>query len=222
MVCDEEFAAPGKVLLVGAHIGGQLVCRGGQFSNADGTALTADGLTVDGGMVCGAGFSATGEVRLLSAHIGGQFVCTGGHFANPDGPALYADELAIDGSMFCREGFSASGEVIRQGAHITGILDCTGGQFSNSGGSALNLERATVSGALLMESAVLQGILDLTAAKTSSYHDDTASWPEKIRLNGFVYDAIEGASAKERLEKSEWQRRNKSGYSPQIYERLEK
>ncbi len=74
-----------------------------------------------------------------------------------------------------------------------------------------------MSGLLFMESAVLQGILDLTGAKTSSYHDNRASWPRKLRLDRFVYDAIEGASAKERLE---WLRRNEKGYSPQIYEQL--
>ena len=64
---------------------------------------------------------------------------------------------------------------------------------------------------------MLEGILDLTAAKTSSYHDNPASWPQTLRLDGFVYDAIEGASAKERLE---WLRRNEKGYSPQIYDQL--
>jgi len=103
------------------------------------------------------------------------------------------------------------------GAHIGGQLDCTGGHFSNPDGSALNLWGATVAGPLRMESAVLQGILDLTAVKTSSYHDNRASWPQTLRLDGFVYDAIEGASVKERLE---WLRRNEKGYSPQIYEQL--
>ena len=123
----------------------------------------------------------------------------------------------VDGSMFCRQGFSASGEVSMRGAHIGGALDCREGQFSNPNGLALVLERATVSGSLFMESAVLQGTLDLTAAKTSSYHDNRASWPEKLRLDGFVYDAIAGASAKERLE---WLHRNETGYSPQIYDQL--
>ena len=74
-----------------------------------------------------------------------------------------------------------------------------------------------VNGPLRMESAVLEGILNLTAATTSSYHDNRASWPQKLRLGRFVYDAIEGASAKERLQ---WLRRNEYGYSPQIYEQL--
>jgi hypothetical protein len=68
-----------------------------------------------------------------------------------------------------------------------------------------------------MRSAVLQGRLDLTAARTSFYLDTKASWPQKARIDGFVYDAIDGASPKERLE---WLLRNESGYSPQIYDQL--
>jgi hypothetical protein len=162
-------------------------------------------------------FSVSGGVELTSAHIGGQLDCTGGHFANPNGSALSADGLTVDGGMFCREGFSATGEVRLPGAHIGLQLDCTDGHFSNPNGSALNLWGATVAGPLNMESAVLQGILDLTAVKTSSYHDNQASWPQRLRLDRFVYDAIEGASAKERLE---WLRRNEKGYSPQIYDQL--
>jgi hypothetical protein len=167
--------------------------------------------------------SVIGVVELTSAHIGGQLDCTGGHFANPNGPALNADGLTIDGGMFCREGFVAIGEVCLLGAHITGQLACMGGQFSNPDGSALNLERATVSGPLIMQPAVLQGRLDLTAATTSSYHDNRALWPQKLRLDGFLYDAIEDASAKKRdvvKERLEWLRRNEKGYSPQIYDQL--
>jgi len=207
----------GEVELTSAHIGGQLDCTGGQFSNPNDIALNADGLTVDAGMFCRKGFLATGEVHLLGAHIRGQLDCTGGHFANSGGVALTADELTIDGSLLCREGFSATGEVRLLGAHIGGVLDCMGGQFSNPDGSALNLWGATVAGPLHMAPAVLQGILDLTAAKTSSYHDDPAFWPYTLRLDRFVYDAIEGASTTERLE---WLRRNQRGYSPQIYEQL--
>ncbi len=217
MLCEEDFAATGEVRLLNAHIGGALVCTGGHFSNSDGPAITADGLAVDGGMYCRKGFSASGAVSLLGAHIGSQLICTGGHFSNPGGDALSADRLSVDQDMLCDNGFSAAGEVSLLGSHISGRLACTGGQFSNPDGSALNLESATVSGPLFMEPAVLKGILDLTAAKTTSYHDNQASWPQTLRLDGFVYDAIEGASAKERLK---WLRRNEKGYSPQIYEQL--
>jgi hypothetical protein len=177
----------------------------------------AEQLRTRGDLRLDEGFSVSGGVELTAAHIGGQLDCTDGQFSNSDGPALNADVLTVDRDMVCRKGFSASGEVRLPGAHIGGVLDCRGGQFSNPGGSALNLGRATVSGPLRMESAVLEGILDLTAAKTSSYHDNLAFWPQDLRLDGFVYDAIEGASAKERLE---WLLRNEEGYSPQIYEQL--
>jgi len=226
MFCSGGFSASGEVRLLGAHIGGVLDCTGGQFSNSNGPTLTADGLTVDRDMGCGEGFSATGEVRLPGAHIGGQLNCIGGRFSNPDGHALNADGLTVDRDMGCGEGFSATGEVSLLGAHIGGVLDCAGGQFSNSGRSALTLERATVNGPLRMDSAVLHGILDLTAAKTSSYHDDQISGPEKLRLDGFVYDTISDTSAKKGKkrdlvkERLEWLGRNEKGYSPQIYDQL--
>ena len=217
MYCDEGFAASGEVNLFGAHIGGRFNCTGGQFSNPNGIALNADGLTVDGSMICSEGFLASGEVRLLGAHINSQLDCAGGQFSNPGGSAISADGLTVEQGMFCREGFSASGEVRLPGAHINGILDCRDSQFSNPGGSAISLKVATVSGRLRMESAVLQGILDLTGAKTSSYQDNPTSSLQKLRLDGFVYDDIEGATAKERLE---WLLRNEKGYSPQIYDQL--
>ena len=226
MFCREGFSASGGVKLVGAHIVGQLICTGGQFSNSNGPALDADGLTVDRDMFCSGGFSASGEVRLLGAHIGGVLDCTGGQFSNSNGPTLTADGLTVDRDMGCGEGFSATGEVSLLGAHIGGVLDCAGGQFSNSGRSALTLERATVNGPLRMDSAVLHGILDLTAAKTSSYHDDQISGPEKLRLDGFVYDTISDTSAKKGKkrdlvkERLEWLGRNEKGYSPQIYDQL--
>jgi hypothetical protein len=180
-------------------------------------AVRARQLRTRGDLRLDEGFNGSGEVDLVGAHIGGQLVCTGGQFSNPDGYALNAEVLTVDGGMYCGKGFEATGEVRLSGAHIGGTLDCKGGKFSNAGGSALNLRRASVSGPLRLESAVLEGILDLTAAKTSSYQDNQESWPQTLRLDGFVYDAIEGAPAKERLQ---WLRRNEKGYSPQVYDQL--
>lgn len=81
-------SSSGEVCLVGAHIGGQLDCTGGQFSNPDGDTLNAFGLTVDGSMYCSEGFSATGRVNLLRAHISGVLNCRRGQFSTPGGEAL--------------------------------------------------------------------------------------------------------------------------------------
>ena len=148
---DKGFRVSGGVELNGAHIGGDLACTGGHFSNSDGPAINADRLTVDQEMHCDGGFSATGEVSLLGAHIGGQLSCRGGQFSNPDGCALTAAGLAVDGDMFCDKGFSVTGEVRLPGAHIGGVLVCTGGQFSNPGGIALNADRLTVNGSMFCD-----------------------------------------------------------------------
>src|SRR5260221_394155 len=139
------------------------------------------------------------EATALSVRLSGSHV-----------PAVHARQLLTRGDLRLDEGFVAIGEVNLLGAHIGGQLVCTWGQFSNPDGLALDLERATVAGPLLMEAAVLDGTLDLTAAKTSSYHDNRASWPQQLRLDGFVYDAIEDDSAKKRdvvKERLEWLRR---------------
>ena len=141
---NKGFRVSGEVELFGAHIGGRLNCTGGQFSNPNGYALTADGLTVDADMYCDAGFVATGEVRLLGAHIGGVLFCRGGQFSKPGGTALNADRITIDAGMYCNAGFAATGEVRLLGAHITGQLVCTGGQFSNTHGDALSADGLTV------------------------------------------------------------------------------
>ena len=217
MLCDEGFTASGGVSLTGAHIGGQLDCRDGHFSNPEGYALNAYRLTVEGDMHCSEGFSAEGGVSLLGAHIGGLLGCSGGHFSNPTGRALDAGGLTVELDMHCGRGFSAEGEVSLAGAHIGRVLTCWDGRFSNPDGLALNLFGATVSGTLFVESVELEGTLDLRDAKTSNYYDNPAFWPEQLWLDGFVYDNIEGASAKERLE---WLLLNERGYSPQIYEQL--
>jgi hypothetical protein len=218
------FTATGSVDLARAHITGNLVCSGGQFSKGpfapkELSALEASNLTVDRIMSCDAGFSAMGGVNLSVARIGGFLICSGGRFvADGDGVALNGLLLTVEKAMFCDKGFSATGEVSLFGAQL-GTLQVSEGCFSNSntGGTALYLEQAMVRGDLWLQSATLKGVLDLTAAKVGSYHDDPASWQAKLRLDRFVYDAIEPSTAKVRLK---WLRRNAEGYSPQIYNHL--
>jgi hypothetical protein len=217
MLCDKGFIAEGQVSLLGAHIGGLFSCTGGHFSNSDGPALFANSLTVERRMLCDQGFSAIGGVNLDGAHIEGLFSCTDGHFFNPRGDALGASRLTVEGDMLCTEGFSAEGAVNLAGAHIGRVLNCRDSRFSNPNGVALDLFGATVSVTLFLESVELEGTLNLADAKTRNYYDNPAFWPEQLWLDGFVYDNIEGASAKERRE---WLLLNKRGYSPQIYDQL--
>ncbi|PZM91621.1 MAG: hypothetical protein DIU79_12650, partial [Actinobacteria bacterium] len=139
----------GETRLVSAHITGILLFSGATLTNPDGTALTADGLTVNGNLVCRDGFTAEGEVRLPGAHITGQLSFNGATLTNPDGTALTADRLTVNGSMFCCEGFTATGKVRLISAHITGQLAFNGATLTNPGGTALTAELLTVGGGML-------------------------------------------------------------------------
>jgi hypothetical protein len=88
----------GEVRLSNAHIGGRLSCAEAVFSNPNGQALNAAGLTIDASMSLGE-TRCTGEVHLFHAHIGGLLSCAEAVFSNPDGRALSASGLTVDGLM---------------------------------------------------------------------------------------------------------------------------
>jgi hypothetical protein len=82
-----SFAANGEVRLLGAQIGGNLSCEGGNFTNppqedvfGTGKAFSADRVNVKGSVHLNDSFAATGEVRLVHAQIGGDFNCERGNF----------------------------------------------------------------------------------------------------------------------------------------------
>jgi hypothetical protein len=160
----------------------------------------------------------TGEVRLLGAHVGGQLACVDATLSNPGGPALTADLLTVDESLFL-DSAVVTGEVRLLGAHVGGQLACVDATLSNPGGPALDLERALVAGPVYMRPARLDGSIDLTAARVGGWYDDRRTWPTALKLEGFVYEAIDAPAVtpKQRLG---WLRRHQDGYLPQPYEQL--
>jgi len=80
------FSAEGEVRLLGARVGGDLVCNGGIFRNhapsgvsSDGDALSADGINVTSNVLLNK-TCIEGNVRFWDARVGGVFTCTGGDF----------------------------------------------------------------------------------------------------------------------------------------------
>jgi hypothetical protein len=219
MFCRNGFTAQGEVRLVGARIGGVLDLTGASLTNPKGPALQGDGLTVDLGMFCQDGFTAQGEVRLIGAHVGGQLSLTGASLTNPKGLALQADSLRVDQSMFCRNGFTAQGEVCLIGAHIGGQLSLSDASLTNPNGLALHLERATTGALTLLLRKRPEGVVDLTNARVGSLRDDPASWPDKMRLRGFVYETLENDSVGVRA-RLDWLARHQEGYAPGLFDQL--
>jgi len=178
---SKGFRAEGEVRLQGAQIGGTLDCSGGAFINPPtkdvsdgGTALYADGITVNGNLFLSKNFRAEGEVRVPNAQISGSFECTGGTFANPSrkelsgsGTALTAFAVTVKGTMMLSKDFRAEGRVDLTVSRIAGDLVFTKGIFN----------------------AVT---LDLRDASANSILDDDQIWPDrgKLYLDGFVYGRI--------------------------------
>ena len=141
-----RFEAVGELLMLGAHIGGQLDLDGARLSNANGPVLSADGLRVDKDVFCrddgsGQRFEADGELRLPGAHIGGQLNLNGAWLSNANGRALDANAVRDAQQMLCTESgngqrFEADGELELVGAYIGGQLDLRGAQRSDIGGAA--------------------------------------------------------------------------------------
>jgi hypothetical protein len=219
MFCRDGFSATGRVSLLGAHIGGSLSFVGATLTNPDGRALDGQQLTVDGYMFCQDGFSATGEVNLVGAHISGPLSFVGATLTNPDGRALNGQQLTVDGDVFCQDGFSATGEVSLLGAHIGGGLGFFGATLTNPDGLALDLEGVQAGTLELLPRERPDGIVDLTNTRVSSFNDEPATWPERLRLRGFVYDNLANDRVRVRTRLG-WLRRHQGGYAPQVYEQL--
>ena len=199
MVLFADSRCEGEIILVGAHVSGQLNFQGTKLSNPDGHALSADGLTVDGDMFCREGFTANGEVRLLGSHIGGSLDFFGGAtLRNPDGCALNADGLTVNGDMFCREGFTAEGEIRLLGARIGSDLGFSVAKLSNPKHYALSADRLTLNGSMYCSDgfttegeirllgAHIGGSLNFGGAKLSNPNQHALN-ADRLTLNGSMY-----------------------------------
>jgi hypothetical protein len=138
----------GWVCLLGADVGGNLVCTDGRFENSGGQALLCDHIKVAGNVFLNNEFHATGAVRFIGAVIGGNLVCTGGRFETSGDEALACDKIEVAGNVFLNDKFHARGAVVFFLAKTGGSFFCYGGRFENPGGLALVCDRAEIVGDL--------------------------------------------------------------------------
>ncbi len=101
------FRAEGEVRLLGAQIGSNLECDGGEFRNAilsaetakeGGAALRAEGAVINGRVSLGPDFRADGAVRLLRTKIKDDLSCSGGKFRGE----MSASGAVVGGTLFWR------------------------------------------------------------------------------------------------------------------------
>jgi hypothetical protein len=112
----------------------------------------------------------------------------------------------------------AIGEVRFVDSRIGRHLDLDQICLVNPGGVALDARMLRAAEVSLLPGRPVQGSVILEYARIGLYRDDPAAWPDQVRLDGLVYEALRPAlPAPRRLR---WLARDPDGYLPQPYEQL--
>jgi hypothetical protein len=136
-------AVDGALILDRAKISGEANLRAAAIEpGADGTALAADGLTVDGDLDI-ADMTSRGLVILQGARITGSVYAAGARIIRPGSDALNADHAVIGGT-FVGDRMAVEGKTSLRNARIGGGVEFAGARLSRPGGIALCLDRAVV------------------------------------------------------------------------------
>jgi len=121
--------------------------------------------------------------------------------------------------MTCNNGFTAHGAIALPGAQIDGALDFTAAELANHKGVTLRLNDLHAL-TLILRPATAPGEVQLAHAHVGVLADDPATWPQRLKLQGFVYDSLDESDTVSASDRLGWLRRDRHGYAPQPYEQL--
>jgi hypothetical protein len=183
----DRIDSAGALLMAGANIGGRFCCRRGKLkgADADGDALSANGLTTGGSVLLSQQFTTAGAVQLSHATIGGSLHCSGARLEVAENArALTAEQANVTGTVLLDDGFTTAGSVSLRAASIARELRWKPGR--------------PASGAVNLEGAHVQQLTDNWAGPRSLGY-----WPAtRLRIAGFIYQGFGGnhaVSAEQRL-----------------------
>jgi hypothetical protein len=155
-----DLVVDGQTRMHNTRIGSSLVMSGARLSNQDGPALSAGGLTVDGGVFLNKGFTGEGELRMVGARLGANFTISGATLRNAAGIALNLNRASmsvLDGSHL-----TCTGAISMVSAQVASDLNLRNADIeTGTEDPVLVAERATVGGALLVEGLRARGELNL-------------------------------------------------------------
>ncbi|HEX4092719.1 MAG TPA: hypothetical protein VHZ33_28710 [Trebonia sp.] len=207
----------GALSLRGAHVG-SLSLEGATLRNPGGYALHADHLEVTTYLHGTGGFTADGEFCLNDAHIGTILDLKGARLRNPGGSCFSAIGIRVDAVMNCCRGFEAIGTIELYHARVGHRLCLKRARLSNPGGLAIWAEQLQTRELMLQTAGPPDGTVDLRDARVGVLHDEPASWPAVVRLEGFDYETLDPPlTGSQRLD---WLQRDPGGYVPNAYEQL--
>jgi hypothetical protein len=154
----------GEMVMQNCRVAAAFIMSAARLSNPDGVALSAGGLTVDGGVFLTRGFVATGEIRMVGARLGANLSLPEATLSNPAGIALNLD-LATIGTCL-GAGITCAGQVTLTGTRIAGDLDLTGARLETGADRpALIADGATVDGLLVLRDVRARGEISLRTVR---------------------------------------------------------
>ncbi|MFG1705633.1 hypothetical protein ACFLIM_20795 [Nonomuraea sp. M3C6] len=219
----------GHLSLSGSNITGTVRLSRAQFESGlwlggtkvvadddDEWALYANAAVVDSGTYMrNADF--TGGVGLVGARLNGGFILEGATLRNPGKEALTADNMVVEDAMRCTAGFLASGCIQLRGARINGTFSLGGIVRSPDTRYALHMSHMEIRELHLTPAEPIEGVVTLAHSTVGTLLDNPDTWPDKLRLNGLVYDRLRGSGVPKRID---WVTRDPEGFRPQPYEQL--
>ncbi|MEV0403291.1 hypothetical protein [Actinoallomurus sp. NPDC050550] len=211
-----ESLIEGEVRLMRASLSGGFRMNDVRLSNPGGHALSAGGLTVDAGAFI-RNSDITGGMRLTGARMTGGFFLYGTTLRDQD-CVLDGDNMIVQDRMECSAGFTAEGPVRLRGARIDGTLSFDQGALRAPDRRALHLSHANVKELILIPREPIQGEVTLGYSRIDVILDRPDVWPERLRLNGLVYETLRGEP--EEGQRLDWISRDPHGFRPQPYEQL--
>ncbi|KJY41397.1 hypothetical protein VR41_12790 [Streptomyces sp. NRRL B-1568] len=218
---SDGFTVFGKVVLVGAEIGGRAIWNNGAFKNPEREAIAARQLRVRESLLIREQFLADGSVDLSGATVGGRVVVNGGVHCSGQN-ALILDrftakqdvevsELVVKGSLCMRSARVASDLKFRHPNLSQGKNDL-----------ALSLEGTAIKGTLeLISTSPVDGVVELGRVKAQSLKDTPNFWPlnKKAQLDGFGYEMLSNLTTRDVRTRIDWLK-DRSAYSSQNYQQL--
>lgn len=152
----------GEFCLVGANIGGDLVCNGARFINGKGEAFNGDGITTKGDVSL-KGIRSLGELRLVGANIGSDLNCSYAKLKNENDKSFVGDRMTTKGTVFL-ERIESRGDFSLIGSYIGNNIVCTGAIFNNENGDVFSGDRITTKGDVFLNQIESKGGFRLISA----------------------------------------------------------
>ncbi|MGI5457451.1 hypothetical protein ACQEWB_30660 [Streptomyces sp. CA-249302] len=218
---ERGLVVDGPITLADTSVRGSVVLRGARLNHPSGTALMAARVHIGGDFDGRGGLSAEGTLDLCDARIGGSLLLDGAELTAPDGGpnALSANGIDVGGLAHFGRGLTAHGRIAMSNAVVRSYLSFYGAVLDAGEADEALVCRGTQAAQLALQfGEIPKGVVDLSRTRAALIHDDPATWPDSLIVDGTVYGILRPAlRAADRLP---WLARDPEGFTPQPYEQL--